>query len=98
VVLIKGQEPMFAVVSNVTYETYKALDQLSVRIVDFINTGCAQVNFEFQVVERMRPTAHLWVDKCAGVARADAGDMRVMIDQPFRIDVFERARNQVGSF
>ena len=46
----------------------------------------------------MRPAAHFGVNKGACIARANAGNMRVMIYQTFGINVFESAFDQVEAF
>jgi hypothetical protein len=89
---------MFAMVGNVFYEAPEPLNQLGVRVLNFVHSCRAQVDFEFQVMKRMSPAAHFWVNKSAGVARANPGDMRVMIYQAMAINIFEGAFNQVRSF
>ncbi len=49
-------------------------------------------------MKRVCPSAHFGVNKGPGVARADPGNMRVMIYQAFRVDIFESAFDQVRSF
>ena len=56
----------------------------------------AHVDLEFQSMKRMRPGAHLLIDKGVAASDSDASEMNVVIDELRGIDIVERALNQIG--
>jgi len=68
----------------------------SVGVLDIADRARAEVDLKLEPVQRVLPTLHLRIDESSVAAFADSGHMRVIVNQPFGIDILERALNKVA--
>src|SRR5947209_20317147 len=56
----------------------------------------AQIDCKLEAMKRMPPRPHLGIDGVRAVARADACNVRVIINQPRRVNVSKRTLDEIG--
>src|SRR5437899_7188058 len=95
VVVVESEQAMPAMTFDVRDQARQTLDNLSVRAPDVVYSARAEINLEFDFVERMSPGAHLRVNEGAVGPIAYSRDMRVIVEEPSGIDVVECALNYV---
>lgn len=63
---------------------------------DVRNRTGAEVNFELKSMEGMLPGEHLRIDERARTIFADSRNVRVIVNQPSRIDIIEGTLDEIG--
>src|ERR1041384_6976616 len=61
-----------------------------------LNPRAAQIDCKLDAMKRMPPRSHLGIDGVRAMARADACDVRVIINEPRRINVSECAFGEIA--
>ncbi len=97
VVLVEGQQAMPAVTFDVRNQPRQSVNDLSVRALDVIYSARAEINLEFDLVERMPPGTHLRIHKGAVGPIADPRDVRVIVKELRGIDIVEGALYEIAS-
>src|SRR2546422_6996417 len=97
VVLVESEQAMPAMTFDVRDQARQTLDNLGVRAPDVVYSARAEINLEFDFVERMSPGAHLRIDKSAVGPIADSRDVRVIVEESGGIDIVEGALDEIGS-
>ena len=87
---------MLAPVWQVLNEIDQSFDHAGIGVCNVFNAGSAEIYLEFETMKRVRPGMHLGIDEIVCVASPDAGNMRVMIDEPPGIDVFIGVLHEIG--
>src|SRR5262245_46513820 len=95
IVLVKGQQPVFAVSRDMSDQVREPFNHLPITLSLVRDATGTEIDFEFQPVKRMSPRVHLSVHEGLAVAGSDSRDMCV-INQPGRIDVCKSPLNQVS--
>src|SRR5215510_199288 len=95
VVFVECEQPVFAVILDTCDETRESRSRLVISLVFIANARRTHIHLQLQTMERMSPRQHLRIDKSFSATDAESGNVNVVIDQLRRIDVVERAPDQV---
>ena len=95
IVLVESEQAMPAMTFDVRDQARQTVDNLGVRAPDVVYSARAEINLEFDFVERMSPGAHLRIDKGAVGPIAYSRDVRVIVEESCGINVVECALNYV---
>ena len=98
VVSVEGEQTVLAAMLDVADEAHEPFGELRVGAAHIFDARGAEVDGELGAVERVAPRAHLRVDLVARAARAQPGDVRVVIDEPRGVNVREGRFDKSAAF
>src|SRR6185437_10719882 len=86
---------IFTVTFDVGDQADEPFNDLTVGDAFIADSAGAHVGLEFHTMKRMPPVQHLWIDESAAAVCAQAGDVRVVVDQSRGFDVVESPFDEI---